>query len=208
MSSILFSMLYYMRMNYLPRNITIATAGASWGTYVIEMSRLWPESTIHAFEPNPRVYDGLNQNLQMANLSNTVKTYNFALGAKNEMADFYVDARNTSYASSLFHPLKVDGFLEKPIQVPVLTLDTWSEINQVSQVDFLFLDMQGAEGHMLQASPNILKTVKVIELEFFTSPVYEGTMLLDEIKPFLENLGFKTLYLEPETNGEIIFVRK
>ncbi len=124
------------------------------------------------------------------------------------MLNFYVDLQDTSCISFLYTPAEKKKFFETPIKVPVLTLDKWAELQNVSHIDFLYLDMQGAEGDMLKASPTLLKTVKVIELEFYTYPVYEGIMFRDEIKTFLEDAGFKTLYLEPEENGEAIFVRK
>ncbi|HAB99790.1 MAG TPA: hypothetical protein DCE71_08220 [Parachlamydiales bacterium] len=54
--TLMFSMLYYLRKNFLPRESTIAVVGANWGSHVIEISKLWPQSTLYAFEPNPRVY--------------------------------------------------------------------------------------------------------------------------------------------------------
>lgn len=195
---------YYLKNNYIPTNPIIIDAGANNGIDSIKMTMLWPYGKVYAFEPNPRVYEKLKLN---ANANQNIETFNIALGEKDGFMDFYMDKASSGGASSLFTPRSMDGF-EEPIQIPVMTLDSWARQNGVGRVDFMWLDMQGGEGHMLHACPEILKTVKVIHLEFFTYSAYKNIMLLNEVAPFLTNLGFKILYLEPEMEGNAIFVRK
>lgn len=74
---------------YLPMNPTIIEAGASDGLDVIYMSKIWPRSTIHTFEPVPELFSRLEQNMKpLAN----VKTYQLALADKSGIAPFYLSS--------------------------------------------------------------------------------------------------------------------
>lgn len=89
-----------------------------------------------------------------------------------------------------------------------MTLDSWAKKNHISKIDFLWLDMQGSEFQMLKASPEILKTVQVIQTEVSRKPFYEGTIVLDEGKAWLESQGFMAIYVTPDEHGDALFVRK
>ncbi len=200
------SMDYYISTNYLPPNPIVIDAGANNGLDSFKMSQLWPQGTIYSFEPNPKIYNILIQNTK---LIKNIKCFNMALGDCVGCQEFHISNDLNSYASSLASPSdEATKNFSTSISVPVTTLDAWAMAHHVSKVDFMWLDMQGSEGAMLLASPEILKTTKVIKLEFYTFHQYKGIMLLDEVTSFLTSKGFKILYHEPETNGDIIFVRR
>jgi len=91
--------------------------------------------------------------------------------------------------------------------VRVTTLDAWAKNEKIEKVDFLWLDMQGFELAMLKASPEILKTVKVIQIEVSKKAFYENTPLADEVQSWLEAQGFSMVYMTPEEHGDAFFVR-
>ncbi len=181
---------------YLPNNPIIIEAGAYDGRETLRMATLWPQGTIHTFEPVPELFEKLKQNT--AHLPH-VRCYPMALGDTTGTATLYISEKPTkpgkaSQANSL---LKPDKRLElsplifpRTIQVPTITIDDWAKRYEIDHVDFLKLDIQGYELNVMKACPLILANVKVIltEVEFVSA--YEGQYLYADVKSWLEQQGF------------------
>ncbi|MDN3506143.1 MAG: FkbM family methyltransferase [Simkaniaceae bacterium] len=200
---------------FLPQNPIVIEAGAHDGEDTYLMSLLWPEGQIYAFEPDPRTYPELMSNL---NDCKNVHTFPIALGTYVGTSNFYLSKPTEAYGvagqSSLFPdnpetwPWSWVEIEEQPITVPITTLDDWAEKHGIQKVDFLWLDMQGSEYQMLQASPRILKTVTAIKTEYSTKEYYKGTVLFSAFKQFLEEQGFYLIEICGETHGDALFIRK
>jgi FkbM family methyltransferase len=143
-------------------------------------------------------------------------TYQLALSDRNGLQEFYVSEGTSDASSSLLAPhdhLKdhPDTQFNKKITVSAKTLDSWAAEHGITSVDLLWLDMQGFEMNMLEASPNILDTVKVIHTEASTRETYKGVVQYREYRSFLESRGFKVMIEAiPEgwDMGNVLFVRK
>lgn len=196
---------------FLPKNPIIVEAGAHVGIDTIEMIKLWPSAKIYAFEPVPNLY------MQLKNRTRYYKNiycFDYALSNNNSYADFYISSGTSDGSSSLLAPEEVLSFhptvlFNTKIQVPTLTLDQWALNNNIDHIDMLWLDLQGAEPMVLKASPNILKTVKVIYTEVSTIKLYADSELYSEFKLWLEKQGF---YIQKEEipwadGGNVLFVR-
>ena len=48
---------------FLPKNPVIVEAGAHIGRDTLKMHAIWPQATIHAFEPVPPLFKQLKKNL-------------------------------------------------------------------------------------------------------------------------------------------------
>ncbi len=210
---------------FLPDNPVIIDAGAHDGTESTVMAKQWPNGHVHAFEPVPEIYQCLlNTTKDFSNIS----TYNFALSHANEAAEMFIsewvqELGTPSHSSSLLYPK--DHLIYAPhvvfpklIMVDTFTIDTWAVNNNIDHVDMLWLDMQGVELNVIKASPNILKGVKVILTEVEFVEAYEGQYLYDELKSWLEELGFVLMATNFNPNnprerfdtycGDALFVRK
>lgn len=201
---------------FLPVNPVIVEAGAYNGDDTIDMKRLWPTATIHAFEPIPHLFAKIQA--RTSSLSN-VYCYPYALSDSTGEQLIYANINPNGghdSSSSLLQPHEhltifpgvkfTDTF-----NVPTITLDQWAINNNILHVDFLWLDMQGYEPKMLMASPNILKTVKVIYSEVNLSELYKGCILYPEFKAWLEQQGFKMVKESIQNAykyGDALFVRE
>ena len=124
----------------------IIEAGAYNGGDTYELARRWPRGHIHAFEPVPELFEAVKQ--QTSSVKN-VSYYPIALGEKNGTAEFFVSSGASNGSSSLLRPSghldeHPDVHFDRTLTVTVKTMDTWAAENDVSRVDFLWLDMQGA----------------------------------------------------------------
>ncbi len=199
---------------FLPEAPVIIEAGANVGRDTIKISKRWPDSQIYSFEPVPELYEKLLENLSenKINLKN-IKTFNLALCDRVGKADFNI-CENVGAISSLLEPgsilEKFSGAKFKTVTVDCTTLDKWAQDNKVSYVDFMWLDLQGAELLALKNSPEIMSTVKAIHIEVNLSERYSGMPLYPEVKSWLESRGFKVAQesLHHVTWGDVLFVRK
>ncbi len=199
-------------MLFLPPDPIILDAGAHLGEDTISMNFLWPAATIHAFEPVPALFAQLIANT--APLTNT-HCYPLALGAETGTARFYVSGGGGDASSSLLAPKEthtINPHVTFPLEitVPTITLDDWGKQHKCTRLDFLWLDMQGAELAMMQSAPGLLSTVRVIHLEVSTVELYENNPLYSEVRLWLENQGFRldTKEIISGSSGNALFIRQ
>ena len=95
------------------------------------------------------------------------------------------------------------------ITVPTITLDAWSKQQAISQIDLLWLDLQGAELFALQGAVQLLTSVKAIHTEINEAERYIGGVLYDELKLFLEMHDFypHIKAIHKHSWGNALFVR-
>ena len=182
----------YIRL-LLPEDPVIVDAGAHVGGDTQEMSRLWPRAAIHAFEPVPDLFRQLTANT--AGLGN-VRRYALALGTETGTAEMFVSGGGSDASSSLLPPkehLQINPHVSfgGSITVPTTTLDDWAREKGIPRIDFLWLDMQGAELAVLQAAPRTLAGVRAIHLEVSLVEFYAANPLYAQVRAWLEGQGFR-----------------
>lgn len=199
---------------FLPDNPVIFEAGGHYGWDTVKFCLKWPNAKIISFEANPHTYEKL---LEKTNWLQNIQVYNLAVNNYNGTAILNAchreDKEDPSYegTSSLLPPseLTKNYYQGSQIEVPCIVLDDWCEKNNIETLDFMWLDLEGLEQQVLQSSPRILESVKVIYTETNFIPFRMGTTQYKELRAFLEKSGFKLLahwYVET-SQGEAIFVK-
>jgi FkbM family methyltransferase len=191
----------------LPDAPIIIEAGAQFGEDSQWMSQFWPRGIIYAFEPSPESFLELQK--VAAKNSNIVAIQQALSNEKGEFP-FYL----AGGASSLLRPqdsFNADYFhsdLDRPIMVPVITLDEWAAINNVDKIDFLWLDMEGNELNALQGAPNSLKNVKLIYTEVNLQKFWNNCALYDDVKAWMNEHGFVEIWSDivPHWHGNVLFL--
>ncbi len=197
---------------YLPAHPVIIDCGAHDGSDSIALAKLFKKGIIHSFEPVENLFVRLKKNTQPYP---NIKCYKIALSDQNGVQNFFISEGASDASSSLLEPLAhlkdhPDTFFKTNINVPTATLDYWMNENNVQKIDMLWLDMQGFELKMLQASKSVLNTVKVIHTEVSTRETYKSVAQYFEYKFFLEQLGFKVVIEAIPKNwdmGNLLFVK-
>jgi len=183
---------------FLPSNPVILEAGSYHGETALAMVGRWPAATIYSFEPVPELFAIVKQNtLGFTNIHPSA----LALGDKVGTAVFHLSAMegkpDASLGSgSLLAPSHhLEGFpwvkFDNSITVSTTTIDAWAAANQVAKIDFIWLDIQGAEFPVLKAAPRMLRTVKVIMTEVEFVELYKGQSLYTEMRQWFEAQGFE-----------------
>jgi FkbM family methyltransferase len=202
----------YLIKNYLSHDPVILEAGAFDGEDTLQMATLWPESKIHTFEPVPELFKTLKNKLSS---KQQVHLYPYALSNKTEKTSLYVSSGMSDGSSSILKPLEhlqahPEVKFENQIVVEAFTIDDWAKKYGIGALDLMWLDMQGAEFKVLEASPVILSTVKVLFTEVSLIETYKGVLLYPEFKKWLEAQGFLVAMedLPHRDMGNVLFVRK
>ncbi len=200
---------------HLPNNPIIIEAGGYDGGDTQEMAALWPAARIYSFEPLPDLFTILQEKTR--NYPN-VTCIPLALSIKTGTAQFFVSSvpGALSGSSSLLEPNEhLDYYpsvhFENKIEVKTINLDEWCCQNNLDHIDFMWLDMQGAEIAMLKAAPKMVKTVSAIYIEISFAELYKGSCLFDETCQWFESHGFELKYLEiasSQIEGNALFARK
>jgi FkbM family methyltransferase len=197
---------------FLPRNPIVVEAGAHIGSDTVEMAKLLPKGTIHAFEPVPSLYEQLEQNTYKLN---NVRRYRLGLADYVGTANLFLSSGTSDASSSLLFPKEhliehPEVFFQEQINISVTTLDHWAHELGIQKVDLLWLDLQGYEFAVLKASPILLATVRVIYTEVNLKELYEGCPLYPEFRQWLKTQGFRIERQELawEDAGNVLFVRE
>jgi len=128
--------------------------GANFGWYTTLPCRSCPEGEVHAFEPMPDVFGELKQNLKLAGEPENVRLNNLALGDESKMIDIHRFTDVSSAFSSFSSDREGDY---TTFSIPMITLNSYLTENKVRDIDFIKIDVEGAELMFLNGATNLFK---------------------------------------------------
>lgn len=194
----------------LKQGNTIIDVGANSGLYSIFYSKLvGEEGRVYAFEPDSTTYSFLIENLALNECKN-VSTYNCALSNKEsivEMVSYNPEDLNLKlqgdsfkYMREVFNAREATGS-----GMQAYKLDDLEEIRNVSKIDYIKIDVEGAELLVLQGGLNVIRKhrpVIIFELSGewtarFNYKPYEVLVLLNELNYEMEEYDLQQWIARP-----------
>jgi FkbM family methyltransferase len=176
--------------------------GANMGYYtLLAAQRVGPGGQVHSFEPSPRMFSELKFNVELNRFSN-VQLNHVALGDKPGMARLSRYERGQEVYGSLsqrcFPGARAIGYDD----VVVETLDNYMENKNIKQVDFMKMDVEGAELMVLRGAERFLKQFKPqkIVFEFVEVNAAGFGYRCEEILDFLRNSNYTICMAGPNGN--------
>ena len=177
------------RQGILPK--TVIDVGANAGQFAVASAKLFPNVTVHSFEPNPESVRQLQKNV--SRLAN-VLVYSMALGDQTGEIEFHVNTYSQS--SSILplaqaHKTAFPSAQEKEtIRVKLSTLDDALADTMFTPPTLLKLDVQGYEARTLAGASKTLKRIDYVVIETCFQPMYEGESVFRDILAIMEEQGF------------------
>lgn len=139
----------FFTRNFQP-GMTFLDVGANIGLYTaLAISR--QASTILSIEPHPESFQVLKKTIQLNPSPATIHAIQAAAGHTNGQATLHCNPQNKGD-----NRLAPDSILNQPTPTPLRTLDSLCQQHHINQIHFLKLDVQGAEGLVLQGATQIL----------------------------------------------------
>lgn len=174
----------YLKNYNLKKGDIIIDAGAYVGTFTLIASRIvGDEGKVIAFEPDEENYKILLNYIKLNNINNIILIKK-GLWSKNTALKFKND--HSGYSSFFF------GENEKNIiSVPTVTLDSELKKLGIKKVDFLKMDIEGAEIEAIKGSKETLRNNNA-NLAIASYHVLNGKKTYIELERLLKNLGYKT----------------
>jgi FkbM family methyltransferase len=156
-----------------------------------------PNLTIYGFDADVDACELANADLATRQVNWHERHIPLAISDMNGERTLYIT--NETACSSLYPPNveflsrlqdlhKIE--VEFTVEIETTTLDTFCQAEQVSEIDFLQIDVQGAELDVLKGSTQILQTVLAIQVEVEFVPLYLDQPLFADVDAFLRNHEF------------------
>jgi len=164
---------------------TIFDVGANDGTYSLLLSGLFPKASIYAFEPVPDTYRIAEKALKD---KQTIFLHQFGLYREDCSLDIYNDSNNpNNQISSMYAGGLVDFYATTELQrlkIDVRTLDGFCEENGINSIDFIKIDVEGAELTVLQGAEKMIgkNGLKMVQFEFNDFNISSRTFMQDFYK--------------------------
>jgi FkbM family methyltransferase len=163
-------------VGFLRPQMVVLDCGAHIGEYTLLTStRVGDEGSVHAFEPDPRMFRYLEQNVLTNRLRNVVLN-RIALSDTSGREQFVLDS--DAAASSLAR-CSTRAAAPATTVVSTTTLDAYARENRLNRVDALKIDVEGAEGAVIAGGLRVLTDLRP-ELVFIECHVPEQAADLAE----------------------------
>jgi FkbM family methyltransferase len=148
---------YAFVRRYLKKGMVVLDVGANEGYYTLLASKcVGPSGRVIGFEPSPRERRRLRMNLWVNHCIN-VRVEGLAIGSVEGRVNFHVVEGAETGCNSL-RPPDIQG-KTRPVQVAVATLDQFLRRNAIQRIDFIKMDIEGAELSALQGAAGLLRTL-------------------------------------------------
>lgn len=184
---------------------TIFDIGSCEGEDFIRYSKIFPGAIIYSVEPLPANLEKIKKNLIKYFIRNII-ILPVALSDKSGWEILYVSSgqpeireeRSWDYgnkSSSLLSPYKIKDThpwlrFDRQIKVMTSTLSETAIRLNIKKIDFIHLDVQGAELKVLKGGEEIIHTTKAIWLEVADSELYKNQPLKKDIELHMKSKGF------------------
>jgi FkbM family methyltransferase len=191
--------------------------GACEGEDSIRYAKYFQNALIYAFEPRPDNIALIQKNIRDYQYNN-IKLENYALSDLDGEVSFYLSSgapTNISdfsdwdfgnKSSSILAPTEWQSKLypwllySDRVTVKSQRLDNFINEKRLEEIDFVHLDVQGAELKVLEGAGSQLKKVKCIWMEVERIELYKDQPLISDVHTFMKNKGFIRI---KSTVGEI-----
>lgn len=165
----------------------------SWGIFA-------PNLTIYGFEADADECKRMNQNLKERNIRHQEKHIPIALSNTQGKSQLYVTKEkmcsslyepNHSYVSRFRNFLPEFLTLDYVSEIETTTLDSFCASELIDTIDFLQVDVQGAELNIFQGAQQIIKnSTLAIQTEVEFAPIYKNQPLFADVDNHLRQQGF------------------
>lgn len=193
---------------------TILDIGSNDGSHGLWFFEIFKNPKVYCFEPDPRAIARFKANV--GDRPN-IKLFEMALCDRVGEIAFYQSSgqRNEGEAQHMPEGWDLSGSIRQPKQhlvvhpwvkfeqkvtVAASTLDTWCAEQGIGPIDFIWMDVQGAEMDVFKGGTKALTKTRFLYTEYSNQELYQGQVHLKNLMKYLET--FQVLVRYP---GDVLF---
>lgn len=190
----------YIKKNIKP-NMTILDIGGNVGLMTLVFAnQLKKTGKVFTFEPEPNNFSKLQHNIKLNEFSNIVLNQ-VAVSDSNSVLKFFLSTGNNFGVHSLIYNEDLD---QNFIEVPTVKIDDFVLKNNISKVDMIKIDVEGAELDVINGMRDLLKRDKpILILEVVSKYLKSRGLSSSEFKRTM-NAEFGYTPYTPNVNGELL----
>src|SRR5215212_7396178 len=178
----------------------VVDIGAHMGRYtIIASKRVGTNGKVVAIEAHPGNFEMLNRNIKLNQLTNVIPL-NYAVYSKETKIKLYLPEEESGY--TIYNTIMSNraGTEDKFVDVNAQTVDYLLELNQIreEEVNWIKIDVEGAEFEVLKGATNVLSKSKDIALLIEIHGLDNYRPILD----FLSLYNFKIEFEKSNKNGD------
>lgn len=176
--------------SYLIEGDIFVDAGANIGLFTLPASsRVGNQGMVISYEPAPKTYERLVENIKLNNLKNIIPRN---IGLSEKAGRLNLQLSNNGYdAWNTFADAKDDMFHEKA-NVEVCRLDDELKIYDQDKISLIKIDVEGWEKFLLKGSLYLLQNYSpVLMIEFTEVNTFAAGYFVHEIYDLLLKYGYK-----------------
>jgi FkbM family methyltransferase len=168
----------------------------------VRYARLFPHARFFLFEPLPSNQKAIRSKLSVHSEINA-SLHGVALSDSNGEAVFHVSSGTSpvdnqvgNKSSSLLKPGKLpDQFqwiqFREQIKVPTLRLEKFCQNHGIKSIDYVHMDVQGAELRVLDGAGAKISDIGLVWMEVSFQPAYEGQPIEAQATEWMKDKGFR-----------------
>ncbi len=180
-------------------NNIVVDIGANIGYYTLIFAKLvGREGKVIAFEPESRNFQLLKKNVTINGYSDTVRLEQKAVSNRDGKQKLYLNQKNFGG-----HRINESSYCSQDsLQViETISLDKYLASNNSNHIDFVKMDIEGAEYLALEGMHSILRQSHSLRLMVAFHPPFirEYGYAPEQVIEFLRNNGFRIYFIDPRS---------
>ena len=162
--------------------------GANTGVYSLISKTIKAETSVHAFEPIPVIYQKLKHNFDLNKFN--IQGHELAVSDKTGTTFIYGLDTEHQYSASITN----NNNYKKGTEISTIALDDFIQKNSINKVDLIKIDVEGHEPEVLQGFSNgLVKFKPTMLIEVLLEDVG------NKINKLLEGLGYLFYNIDEKT---------
>ena len=193
---------HFLRERVAPGSVCL-DVGANFGGVTVHLAKLaGPRGRVFAFEPNPLMIERLRTNAARNDPHGVVETHALALSNRAGQITLHcADAANRNHGMSSIANATAPA-LSKTEVVATQTLDRFVAEHQLTRLDWIKVDIQGAELLFLEgAEQTLARFAPRMLMEVSPADLASVGASACELLGRLESLGYRTFDITPRGIG-------
>jgi len=178
---------------YIKQGMVCLDVGANIGVMSVHLAKkVGPTGLVHCIEPVPHLFHRLQVHVERNKLQTTARLHQIALSDKTGtlpimIADEYLPNQGMSSITNKHHSQLIND-----LTIESMTLDAFSDKEILDRLDFVKLDIQGAEPFFLQGGMITLNKFKpTLMIEISPDDLSECGITPKDLLIQIESIGYK-----------------